>query len=34
MMNLTNKRINIKTDKEIDLKIVSARLNEVRKSLK
>jgi len=34
MIGITNKRIHIKTNKEIDTKLVSSRLKEIRKSLK
>ena len=34
MMNLTNKRVNIKANKDINLNVVSSRLKEIRKSLK
>jgi len=34
MMKLTNKRVNIKVNKDINLNIVSSRLKEIRKSLK
>ena len=34
MMNLTNRRVVIKTNKELDINVVSSRLKEVRKNLK